>query len=504
MRDSPLRREENVGRSLRLRNGGKVAGMGVMLEREVKLRPGPGFEKVELPGRELEPHVLSSTYFDTDDLRLAAGSITLRRRSRPDGTTAVWQLKLPRSAADRLELEWPAADARVPAEVADIVLAHTRGRDLAAVATLRTLRSGVVVQERGRDIAEVVHDAVEVVGDDGTARRFEELEIELVDGGVRELRRLERRLRKRGASDADGRPKLMQALDIQPRRPRPQPKGSDASRHLVAGLRQQYAEILRHDPGTRLGIDADDLHDHRVAIRRARAFLRVGRPMVDRRWAEGLRDALQPAGRALSSVRDLDVLIAELTARAAALDEIERAGASDVIDVLRHERHEAQTAMRRALSDPAYISLLNRLEIAVAEPILAGTGSLGRIVRKEHRRVRRLVKRLPGDPPPEALHEIRKAVRRARYAAELAEAAGVSGARRYIKRAKVVQDVLGEHQDAVVAAAALTRIDAELRRPAAHMAAGSLIRNQDVRRAAARAELPRTCRRLNTAAKAFE
>ena len=56
--------------------------MKVGLEREVKLRPGPGFSRFELPGRELAERSLTSTYYDTDDLRLAAGSITLRRRCR--------------------------------------------------------------------------------------------------------------------------------------------------------------------------------------------------------------------------------------------------------------------------------------------------------------------------------------------------------------------------------------------------------------------------------------
>ena len=55
-------------------------GMAATLEREVKLRPGPAFAGLELDGMEIPAHVLSSAYVDTDDLRLAAGSVTLRRR----------------------------------------------------------------------------------------------------------------------------------------------------------------------------------------------------------------------------------------------------------------------------------------------------------------------------------------------------------------------------------------------------------------------------------------
>ena len=79
----------------------------------MKLRPGPGFSRLELPGRELSEELLTSVYEDTDDLRLAAGSTTLRRRVTDGNGTGVWQLKL-KHGSDRLELEWEAPDARLP------------------------------------------------------------------------------------------------------------------------------------------------------------------------------------------------------------------------------------------------------------------------------------------------------------------------------------------------------------------------------------------------------
>jgi CHAD domain-containing protein len=50
-----------------------------------------------------------------------------------------------------------------------------------------------------------------------------------------------------------------------------------------------------------------------------------------------------------------------------------------------------------------------------------------------------------------ALHEVRKAAKRARYAAEAAAPALGSQARRFAKRVKKAQSVLGDHQDAVIA-----------------------------------------------------
>jgi CHAD domain-containing protein len=132
-----------------------------------------------------------------------------------------------------------------------------------------------------------------------------------------------------------------------------------------------------------------------------------------------------------------------------------------------------------------------------------GDGSLKRVVRKQHRRAGRMVRRAGKRPSDVELHEIRKAVKRARYAAELADQAGVRGAGRYVKRAKKVQDVLGEHQDAAVAAAMLRHIEPELRRPVAHMAASSLRDVQRRRRRASRSAYPKSWQRLDAAARAF-
>ena len=88
------------------------------VERELKLGAGAEFAGIPFEGRELPEEVLTSTYFDTDDLRLAEGRITLRRRTAESREPA-WQLKLP-TGGDRLELEWPAPTEAVPAEVRDL------------------------------------------------------------------------------------------------------------------------------------------------------------------------------------------------------------------------------------------------------------------------------------------------------------------------------------------------------------------------------------------------
>jgi CHAD domain-containing protein len=57
----------------------------------------------------------------------------------------------------------------------------------------------------------------------------------------------------------------------------------------------------------------------------------------------------------------------------------------------------------------------------------------------------------PGDDRDVRLHEARKAYKRARYAAEAVVPVAGSPARRLAKRLGDLQDVLGAHQDAIVA-----------------------------------------------------
>jgi CHAD domain-containing protein len=482
---------------LAISRGWYPPGVKSGVEREVKLRPGPRFRGIELDGRPIEGRTLTSVYHDTGDLRLAQAGITLRLRFRDSG--AAWQLKLPRGAA-RSELEWPAPHRRVPGEIRGLLLAHTRGRPLDAVATLRTQRSGVVATAGGKDLAEVVQDRVEVIAEDRVVDAFEEIEVELVDGDPDDLERLEQLLLDAGARKSDAPPKVFRALGKVPSRHAPARAKGRRRRVLARALAEQYAELLDRDPGTRLAADPEALHDHRSAVRRLRALLRAGRPLLDRAWADDLRRSLKRVGRALAEARDLDVLIARVEEDRNRLSGRERTGAGDVLDALRERRLRLQAEIVASLSEPWYVSTLNRLEAAVADPHFAGSGSLRRGVRREHRRARKVARSLSERSADAELHALRRAVRNGRYAAELAEAGGVRRARRYRKRAKALQSTLGEHQDAVVAAALLAEIDQGLTRPSAHQACAALAGMQAERRAAARARVERGWKRLEARA----
>ncbi len=70
---------------------------------------------------------------------------------------------------------------------------------------------------------------------------------------------------------------------------------------------------------------------------------------------------------------------------------------------------------------------------------------------KPWEKLRTAVEELPEDPTDEALHHVRIKAKRCRYAAEAVAPAVGKRARAFAKAIADVQDVLGDHQDAVVA-----------------------------------------------------
>jgi CHAD domain-containing protein len=465
------------------------------LEQELKLGADRGFRLPALPGAKLAPRVFTSTYYDTGGYRLATAGVTLRRRvERGKG---LWQLKLPRGA-HRLELELPGGPAGPPAAMLDLLTPYLRGAPLEPVAKLRTRRGGMRVQELDGAVADVTVDAVSVLDGRRTLRAFQELEVELVSGDGKALGRIGKVLRAAGATAGDTRPKLFQALDLErPALLSPPAPRAPSSEHLRAMLAAQYEAIVTHDPGTRLGTDSEELHQMRVATRRLRAFLRAAGPLLDQEWAGELRAELAWLGGVLGAVRDLDVLVERLREDAAGLDAAEQRALRRLFRLLEGERDEHRERLLEALRSERYLQLLARLEAAAESPRLTGEETpLRSIAAGEFKRLRKAVRALPADPTDEELHEVRIKGKRARYAAELAGGMVGNRATRFIQEAKSFQDVLGEHQDAVVAEKRLRDGVRRIGGRTFAFTAGRLIEREETRRAVARAAFPEAWKRL--------
>lgn len=275
-------------------------------------------------------------------------------------------------------------------------------------------------------------------------------------------------------------------------RPAKTPKVSPSSPtrdHILALMREQLEALRAHEPGTRLGSDPEELHQMRTAVRRLRAILGAVRDMFDPRWVGGLRKELDWLGTVLGARRDLDVLRQHLHGELASLRSNKRVVGRDLLERLDAQRARARDEVLAALDSPRYAKLLDRLEEAVRHPrVVAADLSLPAVARGAFKKLRKAVRALPEDPTDGDLHAVRIRVKRARYAAEMAQPMAGRPADRFIKRAKKVQDVLGEHQDAAVAEERLRGLLGKGRRPPAKMLADTLVSRQRERREAAKAD----------------
>lgn len=257
------------------------------------------------------------------------------------------------------------------------------------------------------------------------------------------------------------------------------PSAQSPFEELRSRLRHQLREIERNDPGTRLGRDPESLHDMRVAVRRLRALLRAGRKLVATDTG-ALDERLKELGRVLGEVRDLDVLLERLEAEASELPAGDARYGRSLLAAMRTERSCARARLLGALRSDQYLALLD--DTARTIETLEPSGSeitLDRLADRAFAKLRNAVHELPDDPADEELHAVRKAGKRARYAAELARR------KEFVRQAKKLQDVLGEHQDAVVAAEQLRQL-AVAATPEQALAAGRLVEREEQRRAEAR------------------
>lgn len=455
------------------------------IEQEIKLQVGQRFRLPDLRGEPLPRRVLTSTYYDTVGSHLARARITLRRRT--ENRKRAWQLKLPMDGARR-EIEMIDPGGTPPVVLQDLLVLPLQGEDLLPVATLRTWRTGVRVHGPNDACADVVLDTVSVLKDRHVLRSFREVEIERQRGDDALPLRLEEMLRKAGATDHDGRPKLFRALELPaPESPAQPPVESPTIEHVKFAL-TKYLKVLRlHDPGVRLGGCIEDLHEMRVATRRLRAILRAARPLLVPAWSEALRHELEWLGEVLGPARDLDVQVNYFQEEAAALESRDRKPLERFIAHLRSEREQRQQALLNALKSERYFELIRNLTRAAHEPaVVPSTVSLSDIATGAFTKLRKAVRKLRSAPTDSDLHRLRIQTKRARYAAELAETCSSHSAKRFIVQARLFQEVLGLHQDAVMAERHIRQFLEQSTSVRAAFVAGRMVERQRHRRESAR------------------
>jgi CHAD domain-containing protein len=420
-------------------------------------------------------HKLTATYWDTGDLRLARDRVTLRRRT--GGTDAGWHVKRPHGG-DRDEFRLPLGrgGSTVPPKVAAEVHAISRGAALEPVVRLTTVRTEWPLTDgNGRVLALVADDQVSaqtIGGDSVELQTWREVEVELVDGDRAVLKKMDKALRRGGAAPSSAPSKLVRALG--PRLPAhaggPAAEPDSAAAVVGAYLRAQRDALITYDPAVRRGVP-DSVHKMRVGTRRLRSTLKTFRPLLDGDAADALQPELKWLAEELGHVRDAEVMTARLDAavHAEPPELILGPVAARLTGHLRASTARHREALLAALTSERYTRLLDDLDALLAAPppergTRPATAEVPRRVRKAVRRVDRFMAAAgttPGDSPAgpplpgvtdrdTALHEARKAAKRARYAAEAAIPVGGELATELAGVMESVQELLGDHHDSVV------------------------------------------------------
>ena len=467
---------------------GRSSPISSQRERERKLTATPDFHLPRLPGTPLPRRQLISTYYDTTAYDLAHARITLRHRL--ERGKKAWQLKLP-LGDDRQEIEVAGTQADPPDALRQLLMLHLGHRKLVPVVTLRVWRTGVLVHDRRRPLAEVVLDHVAVVKDGRVIQRFRELEIEQRQGDEASLRSLEQQMREAGASDHDGRPKFFRALSLPASTPSapPEPKAPVVA-YLKWALTQHVGWLLAHDPGTRIGTEPESLHQLRVATRRLRAVLRTARPILLPTWVTTLEQELTWLSELLGPARDLDVQIAYFTEESAKLDARDRTLLAPFIAHLRTQRAAVQQVVLSELTSTRYVELIRRLHQAARGPsVVESPLTVRDLARQEFKKLRKAISGLASSPSDATLHKIRIKTKRARYAAELARNSVGKPASRFLKSTRAVQDLLGLHQDAIQAERHIRQFLKYSTSVRAGFVAGRMVERQHHRRDTIRKEM---------------
>ncbi|WLW55007.1 CYTH and CHAD domain-containing protein [Streptomyces sp. YU58] len=450
---------------------------------------------------------LDATYYDTADQRLAASAVTLRRRT--GGSDAGWHLKFPVAPGVRDEIQAPLS-ATLPGALAGLVRSRVRDAELRPVVRLRSDRDvRDLVDADGRLLAEVSVDAVraERLTEEGGSAQWTEIEVELADGGDPAfLDKVEKRLRKAGVRPSKSVSKLARALaETAPeKKRRPAAPGAPvtAGDHVLAYVRDQRDAIVELDPAVRRNVE-DSVHSMRVATRRMRSTFKSFGRILDRAITDPIGDELKWLAGELGVDRDREVLNERLSA---ALDQVPATLVSGPVA----ERLAAWAGDRTGgasgrligiLDSRRYLALLDALDTLLADPpLLKAAGKkpgkvIPEAVKKDFAKVSALVGQAleldPGTDRDVAIHEARKKTKRTRYAAEAARPALGKPAKDLVKSMKSLQNLLGEHQDSVMARGTLRELSA-----VAHAAGesaftyGLLYGREEHRAATVEADLP--------------
>jgi len=232
--------------------------------------------------------------------------------------------------------------------------------------------------------------------------------------------------------------------------------GVTAGPYLATKLRALDTRLQEVEPRV-LAADRDEeaCHDLRVALRRTRTVLEVGRSVLGRFQASEVRAALRDLMRASGALRDEEVLLGVVSSLGVDLPDVH----AWVDTRRRRERVQRRILMRlvRAGELERGRRLLEALLAFRVDP--SRDRRLAKFARRAVDRARRDVerKRVAAPDDVSALHDLRIAYKRLRYTVETFEGALPSDTAQLAQGAARFQKRLGDVHDVDVAIGAVRR-----------------------------------------------
>ena len=449
------------------------------------------------------PQVVRRARLDTFDHRLRDAGLVLEHHAT--ATEGRLVLVGPDAVATRTEPvtdpTWPALSDALPAGAVRDALAPVTG-----------IRALMVISEERRRVRRVeLHD-----GEGKTVARVQ------LDEPVAKTSAVPAEVRVlplRGYDEAARRTStILAALGLRPATddadlggvtPPASPDRSAPATVLLAGVLHEFLAAMQANlPGLLDDVDTEFLHDFRVAIRRTRSTLKLGRPALPDEMRTRWEPAFKWLGDLTTPVRDLDVYELDLPAMSGWLVAAEPSDLGPFAAHLRRRRSAERRALVRGLRSARFTRLVAAWGLALADLAADGAdldrsqrptaGELAdRSITRTFRRVARDGGSITPGSPAEDLHSLRKRCKELRYALEVFSGVIDKTARKQaVTDLKGLQDVLGRFQDSEVQRHALRDFAAEMvaagTSAGAVLAMGELVGHLDGEQARARQDFQST------------
>jgi triphosphatase len=431
-------------------------------------------------------------YFDTAEWSILAAGWACRTRQR-DGRTTVTMKSLHGGASNvfmRDEINQPLEEpgtlpspAMPEGPVQERLQAMIDGRPLAELfrSSCRRTIYDIEIADATTVSLEMDIDRTRIEAGKATEKatgtlEFTELELELRSGSPEDLERIAALLQdeaglmpahfskfERGLQAAG---LEMDSLLGSPGTPGIGPEDSILTL-LYDYLAEQFEIVQRQHPRALEGIDPEGVHQMRVSTRRLRAVMKAFRSILGDEAVTRFNAELRWLARNLGRARDADVT--ERGARDASDSEADHyenfleqetiSAYEHLVDILQSERCAAlETELHAFITagpTPQMREQFGRLSIAASAQQFV-RAALGKLLAHGDA--------IDADAPPRELHKLRIEAKRFRY---LLDFFGTIQAEEWLpltEAVKKLQDVLGEHQDAVTAQARLAEYAASLSR----------------------------------------